>query len=257
MARIIAILALVPLLGACATIVEGTSQEFIVNVSPDSAYCQLTRKGVPISSINGGKNLITLEKSRNDIIFDCTAPGYEQELIKIESSATGWGVVGCIFIDLCITDYSTGALNSYADSVNISLKRKGQGDAVLGNATLAPPLDATWRSISISSNPPQASCQLINNGRVVGYVQTPGAIQIQLPTSLWCSRLLPQFIMSTDEHVIPFPAPSRDPIQLRPEIAASIAAHGLLENPRGPRLQAGSESRSKDVTRGSCAAKAL
>ncbi len=183
MARIIAILALVPLLGACATIVEGTSQEFIVNVSPDSAYCQLTRKGVPISSINGGKNLITLEKSRNDIIFDCTAPGYEQELIKIESSATGWGVVGCIFIDLCITDYSTGALNSYADSVNISLKRKGQGDAVLGNATLAPPLDATWRSISISSNPPQASCQLINNGRVVGYVQTPGAIQIKLSST--------------------------------------------------------------------------
>ena len=52
--------------------------------------------------------------------------------------------------------------------------------------------------------------------------------------------------MSTDEHVIPFPAPSRDPIQLRSEIAASIAAHGLLGNPRGPRLQAGSESRSKD-----------
>ena len=51
----------------------------------------------------------------------CNAPGYKEQFVKIESSASGWGVASCFLVDLCITDYSTGALNKYPESLTISL----------------------------------------------------------------------------------------------------------------------------------------
>ena len=35
--------------------------------------------------------------------------------------ASTMGVIGCFLIDLCITDYSTGALNKYPESVKVTL----------------------------------------------------------------------------------------------------------------------------------------
>jgi len=111
-------------LTGCATVFEGTDQEIIVNLQPETANCDITRKGVPIASINGGSHRVTIDKSRNAVVFECSAPDYQDATLKVDSSATGWGVAGCFLFDLCITDYSSGALNSYPESVTISLKRK-------------------------------------------------------------------------------------------------------------------------------------
>ncbi len=58
--------------------------------------------------------------------MSCSADGYQKQNLTIESSASGWGVLGCFLIDLCITDYSTGALNKYPKSLKIALQRIGQ-----------------------------------------------------------------------------------------------------------------------------------
>ena len=115
----------------CASIVEGTSQTLIVDLSPKEATCDVKRKGVSVATISGSNRSLNVSKSKDDLLFTCNAPGYKEQFVKIESSASGWGVVGCIFIDLCITDYSTGALNKYpenADDFSIALGCQARDD---------------------------------------------------------------------------------------------------------------------------------
>jgi hypothetical protein len=108
-------------LGGCASIVEGTDQSIRVRLSPDSATCSVTRDGEQLASISQKEPFIKVSKSKNDLEIECRAPDHIVENITIESSASGWGVVGCILIDLCITDYSTGALNKYPEEISIAL----------------------------------------------------------------------------------------------------------------------------------------
>ena len=110
-------------LASCASIVEGTDQTVNFNISPNSAVCAVTQKGNTIATIRDGGGQVIIPKSRTDLSIRCQAEGYKKQSLSIESSASGWGVVGCIFIDLCITDYSTGALNKYPKSININLQK--------------------------------------------------------------------------------------------------------------------------------------
>lgn len=106
---------------ACASIVEGTDQSIAVNLSPEEATCVVTREGARLSTISKDHKFLNISKSKNDLIIECEALGYHDETIILESSASGWGVVGCVLIDLCITDYSTGALNKYPETLTITL----------------------------------------------------------------------------------------------------------------------------------------
>lgn len=114
------------LLSGCATIVEGTDQTINVQLSPDTATCQISQKGSIIATVGNGGDQVSIPKSRKDLLFSCSADGYQKQNLTIESSASGWGVLGCFLIDLCITDYSTGALNKYPKSLNIALQRIGR-----------------------------------------------------------------------------------------------------------------------------------
>ena len=108
-------------LSACASIVEGTDQSIAVNITPDDATCQVHREGAQLSTVSKDQKYINISKSKNDLVIECQAPDHFDETIMIESSASGWGVAGCFLIDLCITDYSTGALNKYPEAINIAL----------------------------------------------------------------------------------------------------------------------------------------
>ncbi len=107
----------------CATIIEGTEQTLRVEVTPDHATCTVTREGNTIASLNNGGGVINVTKSKNDLWFECEATGYKKQIVKIESSASGWGIASCFLVDLCITDYSTGALNKYPENLTIHLQK--------------------------------------------------------------------------------------------------------------------------------------
>lgn len=113
--------AFVLLLSACASIVEGTDQSVRVNLSPKEATCTVMRDGEQVASVSQANQNIRIGKSKDDLEIECRAPGHLSENLSVESSASGWGVVGCILIDLCITDYSTGALNKYPKQITIAL----------------------------------------------------------------------------------------------------------------------------------------
>lgn len=117
-------LAIMLLAAGCASIVEGTDQTLNMNVLPKSAACTISQKGDVIATLSNGGGQVEVPKSKDDLDIDCTAPGYERQAMSVESSASGWGVVGCFLIDLCITDYSTGALNKYPKSITVNLRKQ-------------------------------------------------------------------------------------------------------------------------------------
>ena len=108
-------------LSACATIVEGTDQSITVYLSPEDATCDVYREGARLTRISKDNKFLNISKSKNELVIECEAPDHYDETIMLDSSASGWGIVGCFLIDLCITDYSTGALNKYPETVNITL----------------------------------------------------------------------------------------------------------------------------------------
>lgn len=64
---------------------------------------------------------LNVGKSRKDLIITCMAQGYDVKTVRIESSTSGWGVAGAVTLDLGITDYMTGALNKYPESISVVL----------------------------------------------------------------------------------------------------------------------------------------
>jgi hypothetical protein len=111
-------------LAGCATIVEGTSQSIMVDLSPQEATCVAFRDGTQIASVGGTNRTMNVQKSRHDIILRCSAPGHQTADSKVESSASGWGVVGAVTLDFGVVDYATGALNKYPNSVTVALVRQ-------------------------------------------------------------------------------------------------------------------------------------
>ncbi len=141
------------LLSGCASTVEGTDQTIDVQLSPDTATCQISQKGSIIATVGNGGDQVLIPKSRKDLFITCSADGYKKQNLTIESSASGWGVLGCFLIDLCITDYSTGALNKYPKSIKIALQRIGQSvepgqEQAAPAAVAAPSLRSKWRTLS-------------------------------------------------------------------------------------------------------------
>lgn len=108
----------------CASIVEGTNQTILVNMQPESSQCVATRQGSQVGVVSASARQLPVSKSRHDLWLRCTADGYEPSEIKVESSASGWGVAGGVAFDLGITDYMTGALNKYPESVTVALVKK-------------------------------------------------------------------------------------------------------------------------------------
>lgn len=143
------------LLAGCATVIDGTDQIISFSVSPSTANCTIEQNDRVIGSIRNGGGEIEVPKSRNDLTVTCTAPGHQRRTVAVESSVSRWGLAGC-FLDLCITDYSTGALNKYDDSVSIRLaqtqtaSRTSSGSAASSKAGAKPASRQvrTWRTKS-------------------------------------------------------------------------------------------------------------
>ena len=68
-------------LSACASIIEGTTQQIVVNTNPPGADCGLYREeGVRIAAIQKTPGKALIEKTKNDIWIVCVKPGYQQAL---------------------------------------------------------------------------------------------------------------------------------------------------------------------------------
>lgn len=120
------VLLVLMLLPACSSIVEGTSQELVINTTPEGANCALEREGQVIGRINPTPGGITIKKSKHDIEVTCTKAGYETATFHNKSDVAG-ATVGNILLGGGIgwaIDSANGADNKYETPMNITLNKK-------------------------------------------------------------------------------------------------------------------------------------
>ncbi len=144
----------VALLGGCASVIEGRSQEITINTTPAGANCTLNREGAPIAMIASTPGSVTIRKTKNDIEVVCELDGY-QKTATLDESGTAAAVFGNVLVGGAIglvIDVSTGAHNKYDTPLDIALAPRTDLPAplpVVASAPLPPPpRGATAHSIS-------------------------------------------------------------------------------------------------------------
>ncbi len=113
-------------LSACSSIVEGTSQELVINTNPEGADCALIREGQVIGRVSPTPGGITIKKSKHDINVECTKKGYQKATFFNKSDVAG-ATVGNIILGGGIgwaIDSANGADNKYTTPMNITLIKK-------------------------------------------------------------------------------------------------------------------------------------
>ena len=121
--RIVVLLACAAPLGACSSIIEGTSQEIFVNTNPTGAACDFIREGRSISRITRTPQAVTIKKTKHDITIECELAGYQKATYHNKSDAAG-ATFGNIVLGGGIgwaIDSASGADNKYTSPVNITL----------------------------------------------------------------------------------------------------------------------------------------
>ncbi len=121
--RILAVIVSTSSLGACASIIEGTSQEISINTQPPGASCELIREDVVIGVVPNTPGMVTVKKTKQNINVICKKDGYVQGSQRNESDFAGASVGNLIlggFVGIAI-DAASGATNKYDPEVNIIL----------------------------------------------------------------------------------------------------------------------------------------
>lgn len=111
------------MLSACATLVNGSSQNVTVSTSPPGASCTLDRVGARVGAIPATPGSVRLDKSKNDLSVTCSKDGYQTATTAHAPSFSGatfgniiaGGVVGVV------VDAASGANYSYPDDIRIDL----------------------------------------------------------------------------------------------------------------------------------------
>ena len=112
-------------LAGCSTIVEGRSQRLSVNTNPPGASCNLTRHGENLGKIDPTPGSITVEKTKYDIMVECSKEGYQASSYVNHSDVAG-ATVGNILIGGGIgwaIDSATGSDNKYEPTINLNLAK--------------------------------------------------------------------------------------------------------------------------------------
>ena len=120
--KLAVVAALVPL-GACSSVIEGTSQEILVNTNPSGANCVFVREGNVIARVQETPGGATIKKTKHDITVRCNKQGYMEGSYLNNSGAAG-ATFGNIILGGGIgwaIDSASGADNKYDGVVNMSL----------------------------------------------------------------------------------------------------------------------------------------
>ena len=87
--RIPAVLAAIAALGlgGCSSIIEGTTQEVLINSNPAGANCDLRREGRSVVRANPTPGAATVRKTKHDITIECALAGYQKATFHNKSDA--------------------------------------------------------------------------------------------------------------------------------------------------------------------------
>lgn len=111
------------LLSACASVVEGTNQEIVVNTNPQGAACVLNRQDIAIGSVPVTPGAVTIKKTKHDITIVCNKDGFHEATYFNKSDVAG-ATVGNVILGGGVgwaIDSARGADNKYTSPVNITM----------------------------------------------------------------------------------------------------------------------------------------
>ncbi len=111
------------LVSAFSSIVDGTTQEILVNTNPDGASCNLIRENITVAQIVSTPAATTIEKTKHDLRIECTKDGFHKAVYFNKSDVAG-ATFGNIILGGGIgwaIDSASGADNKYTSPVNLTL----------------------------------------------------------------------------------------------------------------------------------------
>ena len=73
----------------CASIIEGRSQQIVVNTNPAGADCGLYRQTIRLGIVQNAPGSILIEKTKHDIWLACVKPGYQMATYLNYSGVAG------------------------------------------------------------------------------------------------------------------------------------------------------------------------
>jgi hypothetical protein len=156
--RVIAAVAACVSVGACSTIIEGRSQQILVNTNPSGADCGLYRQNVRIATVQNAPGSALIEKTKHDMWIVCVKQGYQMATFYNHSGAAG-ATFGNIILGGGIgwaIDSASGADNKYESPVNITLVPNIAGQAD-GPVTLPPTFIGTLPSPAAPQSTPDST----------------------------------------------------------------------------------------------------
>lgn len=113
-------------LSACSSIIEGTSQEIVINTTPSAANCSLMREGISIARVDPTPGAATIKKTKHDMTIVCNKSGYQEATFFNKSDVAG-ATIGNLLLGGGIgwaIDSASGADNKYTTPVNITMVPK-------------------------------------------------------------------------------------------------------------------------------------
>jgi len=119
-------LLLVLCLSGCASIIDGRSENIMVNTNPAGASCSFTRNSESLGTISPTPGSLYIDKTKYDIVIKCSKPGYDDATYINKSGSDGatWGnIVAGGLIGWGI-DSASGADNHYDTPVNITMSKE-------------------------------------------------------------------------------------------------------------------------------------
>src|SRR5260370_39192818 len=189
---------------ACASVIEGTTQQIAVNTNPPGADCALYREeGIRIAAIQKTPGKALIEKTKNDIWIVCVKQGYQQATYLNHS-----GVAGAVFVNViggvftlgistaigAAIDSSNGSDNKYDSPVNVSMVANSpdlpEGPTILPQNFNAP--KPARNGLQQAAPPPalEPTSGETNNGQVAAALPaTSGPIPAPLDTGSWTCRI--------------------------------------------------------------------
>lgn len=113
------------LLPACATVVNGTSQDVVVSTSPPGAACAVDRAGARLGVVQQTPGSLHVEKSKNDLTVTCDKPGFQSAAVT-RSPSFSLVTLGNLVIGGAIgigVDFATGANYRLPSDIQLALAR--------------------------------------------------------------------------------------------------------------------------------------
>lgn len=111
-------------LGACATVIKGSSESVAITTPPTTgATCNLTSSQGTWTVVTPG--VATVQRSKDNVAIHCTKPGWQDAAAVIPSTFNGW-TLGNILIGGLIgagVDAATGADNDYPNAFQVPMTK--------------------------------------------------------------------------------------------------------------------------------------